>query len=155
MSLKIKDEKRKAIIQKVLEMVTREGEFIAINGTLAKWNQGDWALAAMDNNVCKTKLCVAGAAVAVYDPKAFHVMAVKAGELASDGHFRSINEPDELGNQDLSFSDAATEILGLTYDDSVYLFAGSRTQEQVIGALTNYLEDGDWSRIREPLYSVA
>ena len=155
MSLKIKDEKRKAIIQKVLEMVTREGEFIAINGTLAKWNQGDWALAAMDNNVCKTKLCVAGAAVAVYDPKAFHVMAVKAGELASDGYFRSINEPDELGNQDLSFSDAATEILGLTYDDSVYLFAGSRTQEQVIGALTNYLEDGDWSRIREPLYSVA
>ncbi len=80
-----------------------------------------------DNPVCGTRACVAGWAVILGDDP-----GVKA--YGSD----LVRLPDGTTER---YSVRAAKLLGLTYDQSAYLFSSDRTRSEVIEGLSRLIED--------------
>lgn len=126
MKIELTKQRRYEIVQSIYDMV-ETGSEVKFGNIKATWDQTIYGrLQKADDHTCKTQCCVAGAAVAAYDQRRF-LRHVKQG----------------YGGAGMIRSDAI-KILGLSWDQAVWLFNYLRPQDEIIACLHGYLEHGYW-----------
>lgn len=109
----------------------------------SEYYQGTW-VSTTESNVCGTTMCFAGhaavlAGAEIPNPKKHYVADWYVGK---DGQYMNWREAEAANFGDYqSVAVFARNALGLSYEDSDYIFDGDRTEDEIVAAVDDLIND--------------